>query len=106
MNDMKFIETLKQKRKACDYSQEKSPQFHEKVMERLEHQQEREQAFLSQSRNCFAIYQVSRDDPQNVRSASSHRRTALPLPAAGQPPRRRTAHSPASINSLPARRRD
>ena len=26
---------------------EKSPQFHEKVMERQEHQQEREQAFLS-----------------------------------------------------------
>lgn len=46
---------------------EKSPQFHEKVMERQEHQQEREQAFLSQSRDCFAIYQVSRDDPQNVR---------------------------------------
>ena len=46
---------------------EKSPQFHEKVMERQEHQQEREQAFLSQNRNCFAIYQVSRDDPQNVR---------------------------------------
>ena len=45
---------------------EKSPQFHEKVMERQEHQQEREQAFLSQNRNCFAIYQVSRDDPQNV----------------------------------------
>ena len=46
---------------------EKSPQFHEKVMERQEHQQEREQAFLSQNRNCFAIYQVSRNDPQNVR---------------------------------------
>ena len=46
---------------------EKSPQFHEKVMERQEHQQEREQAVLSQNRNCFAIYQVSRDDPQNVR---------------------------------------
>ena len=46
---------------------EKSPQFHEKVMERQEHQQEREQAFLSQNRDCFAIYQVSRDDPQNVR---------------------------------------
>ena len=46
---------------------EKSPQFHEKVMERQEHQQEREQAFLSQNRGCFAIYQVSRDDPQNVR---------------------------------------
>ena len=46
---------------------EKSPQFHEKVMERQEHQQEREQAFLSQNRDCFAIYQVSRDDPHNVR---------------------------------------
>ena len=46
---------------------EKSPQFHEKVMERQEHQQEREQAFLSQNRDCFAIYQVSRDDSQNVR---------------------------------------
>ena len=46
---------------------EKSPQFHEKVMERQEHQQEREQAFLAQNRDCFAIYQVSCDDPQNVR---------------------------------------
>ena len=46
---------------------EQSPAFHEKVMERQEHQQEREQAFLSQNRDCFAIYQVSRDDPQNVR---------------------------------------
>ena len=46
---------------------EKSPQFHEKVMERQEHQQEREQAFLAQNRDCFAIYQVNRDDPQNVR---------------------------------------
>ena len=46
---------------------EKSPQFHEKVMERQEHQQEREQAFLAHEGSCFAIYQVSRDDPQNVR---------------------------------------
>mgnify|MGYP003094858397 FL=1 len=46
---------------------EESPQFHKKVMERQEHQQEREQAFLSQNRDCFAIYQVSCDDPQNVR---------------------------------------
>ena len=46
---------------------EKSPQFHEKVMERQEHQQEREQAFLSQNRDCFAIYQISSDDSQNVR---------------------------------------
>lgn len=46
---------------------EKSPQFHEKVMERQEHQQKREQAFLAHEGCCFAIYQVSRDDPQNVR---------------------------------------
>ena len=43
---------------------EKSPQFHEKVLER---QLEREQAFLAHEGCCFAIYQVSRDDPQNVR---------------------------------------
>ncbi len=61
---------------------EKSPQFHEKVMERQEHQQEREQAFLSQNRDCFAIYQVSRDDPQNVRSSgtSAGTRTCISLP--------------------------
>ena len=46
---------------------EKSPQFHEKVMERQEHQPEREQAFLSHEGDCFAIYQVSREDPQNLR---------------------------------------
>lgn len=46
---------------------EQSEQFHEKVMERQEHQQEREQAFLAHKEDCFAIYQVSHDDPQNVR---------------------------------------
>lgn len=46
---------------------EQSEQFHEKVMERQEHQQEREQAFLTHKEDCFAIYQVSHDDPQNVR---------------------------------------
>ena len=46
---------------------EKSPQFHEKVLERQDRQLEREQAFLSHEGSCFAIYQVSRDDPQNVR---------------------------------------
>ena len=46
---------------------EKSPQFHEKVLERQDRQLEREQAFLAHEGNCFAIYQVSRDDPQNVR---------------------------------------
>ena len=46
---------------------EQSPQFHEKVLERQDRQLEREQAFLSHEGSCFAIYQVSRDDPQNVR---------------------------------------
>ena len=46
---------------------EKSPQFHEKVLERQERQLEREQAFLAHEGCCFAIYQVSWDDPQNVR---------------------------------------
>ena len=46
---------------------EKSPAFHEKVLERQERQLEREQAFLAHEGCCFAIYQVSRDDPQNVR---------------------------------------
>ena len=46
---------------------EQSSQFHEKVAERRKHQQEREQAFLSHKGNCFAIYQVNQDDPQNVR---------------------------------------
>ena len=46
---------------------EQSPQFHEKVLERQDRQLEREQAFLAHEGSCFAIYQVSRDDPQNVR---------------------------------------
>ena len=41
---------------------EQSPQFHEKVLERQEHQQEREQAFLSHEGDCFAIYQVKHTD--------------------------------------------
>ena len=50
------------KRQGVDREEwEKSPQFHEKVMERQEHQQEREEAFLAQNRDCFAIYQVSRE---------------------------------------------
>ena len=46
---------------------EQSPAFHEKVLERQDRQLEREQAFLSHEGSCFSIYQVSRDDPQNVR---------------------------------------
>ncbi|MCR1909437.1 LPD28 domain-containing protein, partial [Flavonifractor plautii] len=46
---------------------EESPAFDALVQERLNRQQEREQAFLSHEGDCFAIYQVSREDPQNVR---------------------------------------
>ena len=46
---------------------EQSSAFHKKVLQRLDRQQEREQAFLSYGGDCFAIYQVRRDDPQNVR---------------------------------------
>ena len=46
---------------------EQSPAFHEKVLERQDRQLERGQAFLAHEGSCFAIYQVSRDDPQNVR---------------------------------------
>ena len=46
---------------------EQSPMFHEKIMERQQHQEEREAAFLTHPGDCFAIYQVSREDPNNVR---------------------------------------
>ncbi|MDO5545865.1 MAG: YodL domain-containing protein [Eubacteriales bacterium] len=41
---------------------EESPIFHEKIMERLDHQEQREAAFLSHDGDCFAIYQVKHDD--------------------------------------------
>ncbi len=40
----------------------KAPEFHDKVVERMDHQQEREQAFLSHKGSCFAIYQVKHTD--------------------------------------------
>ncbi|KUE76684.1 hypothetical protein ASJ35_06640 [Ruthenibacterium lactatiformans] len=46
---------------------EASPLFHEKIMERHDHQEEREAAFLAHEGDCFAIYQVNRSDPNNVR---------------------------------------
>ena len=46
---------------------EESPEFDKLVKDRMDHQEEREQAFLSHKGDCFAIYQVSQDDPQNVR---------------------------------------
>ena len=44
-----------------------SLEFDKLVKDRMVHQEEREQAFLIYEGNCFAIYQVSWDDPQNVR---------------------------------------
>ena len=41
--------------------------FHKKIVERQQHQEEREKAFLAHGGDCFAIYQVKRDDPGNVR---------------------------------------
>ena len=46
---------------------EQSSAFHEKVLQRQDRQQEREQVFLSYGGDSFAIYQVRRADPQNVR---------------------------------------
>ena len=46
---------------------ERSPMFHDKIEERQQHQEERENAFLHHSGDCFAIYQVKMDDPGNVR---------------------------------------
>ena len=43
---------------------EESPMFHEKIMERHDHQEEREAAFLAHEGDCFAIYQVKHDDAQ------------------------------------------
>ena len=46
---------------------EQSPMFHEKIIERQQHQEEREAAFLTHTGDCFALYQVCREDPNNVR---------------------------------------
>lgn len=46
---------------------EASPLFHEKIMERHDHQEEREAAFLAHEGDCFAIYQVGQNDPQRLR---------------------------------------
>lgn len=46
---------------------EHSSLFHEKIVKRQQHQEEREDAFLAHVGDCFAIYQVKRDDPGNVR---------------------------------------
>ena len=46
---------------------EESSEFDARVQDRLNHQKEREQAFLSHEGDCFAIYQVAENDPQRLR---------------------------------------
>ena len=41
---------------------EQSPEFEERVQDRMNRQEEREQAFLSHESDCFAIYQVKHTD--------------------------------------------
>ena len=41
---------------------EDSPSFDAQVMDRMDHQQEREQAFLNHKGDCYAIYQVKHTD--------------------------------------------
>ena len=41
---------------------EESPEFDKLVKDRMDHQEEREQAFLSHKGDCFAIYQVKHTD--------------------------------------------
>ena len=41
---------------------EESPAFDTQVMDRMDHQQEREQAFLNHKGDCYAIYQVKHTD--------------------------------------------
>lgn len=41
---------------------EQSPEFRREVLDRMQHQEERERAFLDHSADCFAIYQVKDDD--------------------------------------------
>ena len=46
---------------------EESPEFHQAVADRMNHQEEREQAFLRYAGDCFAIYQIKDDDPDRLR---------------------------------------
>ena len=43
---------------------EASPEFHAAVADRLNHQEERERAFLDHNGDCFAIYQIKDGDEQ------------------------------------------
>ena len=50
---------------------EESPDFRRAVLDRMQHQEEREQAFLGHGADCFAIYQVKAgDDTRDIRFES------------------------------------
>ena len=46
---------------------ESSPDFHQLIMDRMDHQEERERAFLDHGGDCFAIYQIKDDAPDRLR---------------------------------------
>lgn len=46
---------------------EASPDFHQLIADRMNHQEERERAFLDHGGDCFAIYQIKDDDPDRLR---------------------------------------
>ena len=47
---------------------EQSPEFQRAVLDRMRHQEEREQAFLNHGADCFAIYQLKGgDDTRDIR---------------------------------------
>ncbi len=46
---------------------EASPDFHQLIMDRMDHQEERERAFLDHGGDCFAIYQIKDGDPDRLR---------------------------------------
>ena len=46
---------------------EQSQEFDDIVQDRLNHQEEREAAFLEHGGDCFAIYQIKDEDPQRLR---------------------------------------
>ncbi len=46
---------------------EAAPDFHQAIVDRLNHQEERERAFLDHGGDCFAIYQIKDEAPDRLR---------------------------------------
>ena len=61
-----------------------SPDFHQLVADRMNHQEDRERAFLDHGGDCFAIYQLRHDDSTRHLAYEPLER----IQAAGQSPRR------------------